>query len=386
MSRFLVVSRTNEDCGWILSMFRSESIIYNHGRELQNRFLKIQPCPNGGEVKAFLTYIADWYDQLADVTIFVTASLPLYLERKSNDDNTITADVRTAIEQMTKQALSDGTSKNDGVTTNTEMLQRYVLPSKSYGLSFGEWFYQYYGHFPETEFHTLPSCCFAVRKDHIHHRPKQFYQYMLQQLTADYGETRIFFSQSWFYAFNPWNSRVPLLPDNIAVVCYGVSKIPYQPVGDSCLYTIDAFASLQMISKYVLEALKRDGKNVTVYVATNPHADIENYAKVVEAQYVKTKGGMTSATAWNDCRRLFPKLWYDHPFIIAIHLDALLLQSIDQWNIDPTQLNYEGSCKQIQAFSTSAAFERRMLPSFFSKEDAHNPLFTTLAKNLPTRK
>lgn len=386
MSRYLVVSRQQEDCSWIQQYFRSESIIYNHGKDLHNRFLNIHPCVNGNEMKAFLTYVCNWYDQLADVTVFLTANLPSYLERKSKEEPSVTNDVRCTIDTLVKQASVNGVSGNGGVTTKTEMIQKYVLPGKSYGLSFGEWFYQYFQHFPEHELHTLPSTLFAVRKDHIHHRPPQFYQYMLHQLSSDYGETRTFLSQSWFYVFNPWKSCVPSLPDNIGVVCYGVTKIPYMNVGTQGLYTNDAFASLQMVSKYVLEPLKKHGKNISVYVATNPHADVELYAKIVEAQYVKTKDGMNSITAWNDARRLFPKLWYDHPFLIALHLDIMLLQSIDQWNIHPTLLNYEGSLKQIQAFSTSAVHERRILPTFLSNEDSHNPMFTTIARNLLVRK
>lgn len=370
------------DYEWVRGMW-SESIVYNRSTPVEERFLKmVNVSSEGGVMKQFLRYILDHYEVLADVTIFVAGNIQDHISCVSKYvKSTYPTDPNTFLDRLTQEAKQMGTSQNFSTTypfqVSSSFRQLHVIGKiHDTGMPFGNWFYQLFGHFPEGDFYAFPSACFAIRQDRILQRPKAFYDFLLQNLHLPCNEFMYYMDRIWYYMFQPVVSGWTNVPDNIAVVCYGNTNAPFLKEEDGLSYSVNAYPALCMVDKYVLQPLRNMNKLVTVYLCSNPHASLDDYARLLGADHVKTKNNLTIANAWKETRRLFPKLWQDHEFIIAIHSHIMLSASIEAWTIDSAKLNFEGKNRELQAFSTAAIEERKITPSFIEENETGHPLFT----------
>jgi hypothetical protein len=194
----LVVARYNEDLFWLNWLpFRPRVIVYNKGVAIKplddiapNAGGTVIPLPNvGRESHTYLHHIVANYDQLADVTIFVQGQI-----------EDLGANIFPSLAYYVAPAMRDGFSASD-----LELFFPY-LPSDANihgklmrdpryraGIASGDilaaekdikgFAAQYLGKVPPVMVVSF-SGCFAVSRDTVLRRPREFYEALLAELAA----------------------------------------------------------------------------------------------------------------------------------------------------------------------------------------------------------
>lgn len=391
----LVLSRTNEDITWLTPLQTSFNIlVYNKGTPIpaspHNRFITILPMgQEGGDAMSIVRYILDHYERTdfpADyVTIFTKApctqeNLDALIQEAHTDPTGLapTAPPPSDVLSATYRVTSIG--QNTSIT----------------GMTYGEWFEKtLHPVLPPAPLLAFPSA-FAVRRDTILARSRQFYEFLLAHLHQTTSEFIYFLQRSWYYVFSPAPATLPSLnelPNNIGVVIHGPSLAPYFQE-DGRLHAIDALPAFRRIHDAIIAPLlaSTPSKKITVYMYTNDHERLQDFKQALQGVMtpnpptviIKTRPitQCNLATSWPDTRRAFPNLWTDHEFLIVLRSDVFPLTHIQEWRLDPTAHN---KTHLLEAFSTRATVEKNIIPPYYIYTPESFPLYTSLLRTRPLR-
>lgn len=390
--RCIVVCRTQEDIRWVHDVW-SSALVYNKGLPVDlPRIPVVQQPREGSEALSIVQYILDHYDDnaLPQVSVFVHGNLLDHLPLHQAQGYPVTP--IEFLERLVAEAHQHGVSQNMVPSTHSTVEPTYRLPllrsAFSYtGMVFGEWFSRVLGcPFPTgSPFLQYPSRCFAVRKDRILQHPKTYYQSLKKQLNVETSEFIHYLRASWFYVFSPTPKHSPLvtLPSRIGVILHGPTYADafYE---DGHLYHIRTQPCLQRAKECILDPLRaRADTTVNVYLFTNPHAHVQEYATLLQADVVKTRDDITLAHSWDHARRFLPDLWTDHDFLIVLRADAFLLTPLPEWNLDPTKHNVDGGAHLLEAFSVTATAKHSLLPPHWTITPQSYPLYISHLRSRP---
>ncbi|KAI4127876.1 MAG: hypothetical protein LQ341_006747 [Variospora aurantia] len=210
----IVVSHYNEDLSWLKS-HSSECCVYSKGgpKNAPNPPLAFTPLPNiGREGHTFLYHIANQYDKLAGVTLFVQGRI---------DDH-----VDLTLDEMKKQAMGVPVGQVrtypfrelevfdhwDGIPWEQyPCWKRWSsMDTQSMGATPLQLFQQYI-----TEDNRIPvavgfapGAIFAVKKETIHQHSRAYYQRLLERMFLGNmahvnPETGHYMERFWLAVFNP---------------------------------------------------------------------------------------------------------------------------------------------------------------------------------------
>lgn len=218
MSFTIVISHYNENLDWIQRLPSDNVHLYSKGGIIHKAKYKISYLPNvGRESQTYLHYIIEHYDNLPDIVFFTQGC----------DDHINSQDIIKCI-----ASLLDPMNINiNFITTKIEarMINNVYFTEDHRFISwkgeslhpaecnFKEWFKIYiYPSFDYSEpLYISFGACFAVRKEAILSRSKEYYNILIEQLnTHNNTEVGHFFERSWIYIFNSKNTIARVLPSN----------------------------------------------------------------------------------------------------------------------------------------------------------------------------
>ena len=248
-----VVARYNENLDW-LQHLTSHAIIFNKGQKLANTI----ELPNvGREAHTYLNYICMNYSNLPEIVVFTQGYIDDHIPNGQNPT--------AYLERLAKEARVLGISNN---FTNTcispafnihqqeELRTKYKVQDPCTQI-FGDWFLANFNKpFPADNCNICYGAVFAMRRDKILSRSRDFYNKLLHQL--EYSTAPIeahFLERSWFYIPNDQFTDIRFygicMKDNIERVCK-INDIKHVLPG---LEIVDAIDARKFTNEYI-ESLK----------------------------------------------------------------------------------------------------------------------------------
>lgn len=212
----LVISRYNESLDWLNNEpFNKYPVIcYNKGDN--NNFIinsknKIVNLPNIGRCDhTYLYHIINNYDNLANITIFLTGSLDLkykynkalkLINEVEKYNNTVFLGIR--YENDIKTEFYDFTLDKWKASSlyNSKINDEKVL-DKSKIRPFGKWYESHFGDIKVNYVSYLGI--FAISKKHILQHPKKYYINLIEDFSnSSNPEVGHYFERAWNAVFNP---------------------------------------------------------------------------------------------------------------------------------------------------------------------------------------
>jgi hypothetical protein len=209
----MVVSVYNENLEWLdLEPYKSfDKIVYHKGEkavpECKIDHCKIVKLPNVGRCDhTYLKHIIENYDNLKPVTLFVTGSCRSLTEKRELLDKVLIKmlETKTTIMYVTRgppdpdfqiDYHKSGDINNRQRNIKSELQKSPIRPLK-------RWFEH---NFPgEIIKYVHYKGTFAVSKEHIHNRTKEFYQKLIKYLEEDSNpEVGHYMERSWATIFQP---------------------------------------------------------------------------------------------------------------------------------------------------------------------------------------
>ena len=162
----IIICRYNENLSWI-DKFIDNVVVYNKGEDISYDHIKLTNM--GREGHAYLYHIVNNYDNLSDYNIFLQGNPH---DHNSNIDNVI-YNYFNENNLPEFEFLSNLKLETDFLAIREPYMSQYKNFHETYRILFGE--------YPE-ENHSFvfgANGLFAVCKDRIRKRPKEFYQNLL---------------------------------------------------------------------------------------------------------------------------------------------------------------------------------------------------------------
>lgn len=216
----MVIARYKENLSWLDRYHKygfRDIIVYNKGKndgicKLNSITCKQHHLPNHGRCDhTYLYHIIHNYDNLADVTIFTKGSSNNYQERKKllftiskvfETKNSVfsAAKMDTPVHISAAGFTLDAHKSKYHENHNTDPKNNITKPADI--RPFDKW---YLHHFPDISIYNIVfTGVFAVSKEHIHHRPIEFYKELLKQLEGHSNpEVGHYIERSWIAIFYP---------------------------------------------------------------------------------------------------------------------------------------------------------------------------------------
>ena len=220
----LVIARYKEDLAWLENepYNQFKHIIYNKGTDTKfhtnKHTMEIIDLPNVG--KCDHTYIYDIirrYDILSNITLFLPGSMDIEFK-----DNTAKHIIKSLQSQKTPnstmlitnyqipiyKSLGDfeinvwetSSRVNKDTSVDAETQQSTYRP-------FSKWYKHHFGNLNITNVSYYGIM--AVSQNHIHNRPKSFYENLITELnTSPNPEVGHYFERAWIAIFNPMDGLV----------------------------------------------------------------------------------------------------------------------------------------------------------------------------------
>jgi len=229
MSKHLVISRFNEDLGWMNRLPVEEFdmiFIYNKGPDnltiTKNVAHQVIQLPNIGKCDhTYVHHIITNYNNLGDVTLFLPGScddpvkwfntiVTMTMAIKTKDSFFVTHQLDKPVHEnffdftMNEYETRDERNK---LLASKEVLKSPIRP-------FGYW---YISNFPDIYVYNLSYFgIFAVSRSHIHNRSLTSYLYLVTYLSTHHNpEAGHFFERSWLAIFHPVPyHNIYAIPDN----------------------------------------------------------------------------------------------------------------------------------------------------------------------------
>jgi len=204
----IIVARYNEDVNWLKGA--TNVIVYNKGNELSDMDNVISLPNVGREAHTYLYHIVENYEMLADVTLFTQAKI---------SDHGYPENIDALKERLITPALQKGISDNfftiyagerPGADPDFNLKIRQwligsfnVSPSSVDKIVYSDWFKQFVNPVYPNPLQFYGGAIFAVSKQRILTRTKEYYQILLSQLETENAPIEAhFLERSWLYVFN----------------------------------------------------------------------------------------------------------------------------------------------------------------------------------------
>jgi hypothetical protein len=205
MSYKIIVARYNENIEWLASEMEN-CIIYNKGQQL-NIKNEIMLNNLGRESETYLNYIISNYDNLPDVVVFTQARIS---DHRGRDDVNHLLDLKNDAFQHGKcNAGAHHQTESNTYCWDKEwnlINGKYYL-EKNYKnnnpITFLEWFKTNINEHYPNPICLYPNGIFAVKKELIINKPKEFYERLILEVNHHINSTEgHFFERSWYYIFS----------------------------------------------------------------------------------------------------------------------------------------------------------------------------------------
>lgn len=208
----MVIARYNEPLDWLykINTDNINVICYNKNEQdfYHPKVDKVINLPNIGKCDhTFLYHIINNYNCLSDMTIFTVGScdmsykwtqfLSIFYNSKMYNKSTFWSskysDVKKDLYYFKLENYQ--TSDSNNVKKNQEMKTQLcnIRP-------FGKWYENKFGNLKITEVNY--RAIFAVNKNDIRSRPKEFYEDLIEDVMTSNPECGHFIERSWFAIFN----------------------------------------------------------------------------------------------------------------------------------------------------------------------------------------
>lgn len=204
-TRKYIIARYNEDVSWLESLPADEVVIYNKG-DVDVEGSNIRNLPNiGRESHTYLDYITSNYNNLPDIVIFsqgnIVDHIPLEYESNPAKYLELLGDsARVSENGISKNFCAVRVPLDFNIQDATILIEKYKVKDPV-SISFGEWFLKHFKYdFPSEKCFVAWGGIFAMRKEQILTRPKEFYQKLLME--HGYLNAPIqchFLERTWFY-------------------------------------------------------------------------------------------------------------------------------------------------------------------------------------------
>ena len=220
----IVVARYNESLDWLYTDFstyinnpkvKTTIFIYNKGADIiansiTNTNTNIINLPNvGREAHTHLYHIINNYDNLADVTIFLTGSAnmdhkigntSIIIQKSYQDLDSTFVCQKTDLQSLYNFSIDEWKSSNNlnaGKNMGDELQPCDPRP-------FGKWYEQI---FNESNTPISALCyygIFSVSKNNIHNRSLSFYENLIKYVDSHHNtEAGHYFERAWIAIFHP---------------------------------------------------------------------------------------------------------------------------------------------------------------------------------------
>lgn len=196
-----VIARYKEPIDWVWKGSH-DVVVYNKSGVDENGMISL---PNvGREAHTYLHHIVKNYDTLANVTVFLQARI---------SDHGYIEDIDHLAGQLGTPARDRGYSNNFhnvysdhdfNIKMRDLLVSVYGVPAESVvKIQFSDWFTQFILPIYPVPTSWYGNALFAVSKDKIRTRPREFYERLLAELSTDNAPIEAhFLERSWFYVFN----------------------------------------------------------------------------------------------------------------------------------------------------------------------------------------
>jgi hypothetical protein len=370
----IVVARYEEDIEW-LKPLSEHCKIYNKGKTFwRSEEWDIHRLDNvGRESHTYLTYILENYDNLPEVIAFTQGYI------KDHTDCIIEQgkidypyDSVQFLKRMIIDALHFGISHNYLKHPYHDWFDKAYLfkihnfkgITQDSSMTFGKWFGTNVGpDFPLSEdFKVYLGAVFAVKRECILVRSREYYEGILQQLQTPNPEIGHFMERSWYYIFNQQYAmasdvQTGLLSRNAGNALIKRRKflvVLYGPCFDK-ENKIDYRITKENIKEYVLEDLVKY-YDVQVMLVTNTVDDevkgsVKQTFQASQVYYIPTKQGQTSPSIQEYFTLAIDKVYnmggvFD--YIICIRFNMLFFEPVTSQHIDID--NFSGTSYGLYIF------------------------------------
>ena len=212
----VVVARYAEDIQWLGDLPFDDIVVYNKGPALdpdtlpQNVTEMIQLPNVGRDCHTYLHHCYTRYDSMADVTLFLPASVPDFPDKKDI--------LKNVVDILRKRKNSTFPCWQTEVPLHEEVgdfeLDEWVAhghanaklnPNAELDPSperpFSAW---YAKNFPDVSINRIcMRCIFALHRDHCHNRPKEFYKNLISYLDKhSNSEVCHYLERAWAAVFH----------------------------------------------------------------------------------------------------------------------------------------------------------------------------------------
>lgn len=196
-----VIARYKEPVDWVWKGSH-DVVVYNKSGVDEIGMISL---PNvGREAHTYIHHIVKNYDTLANVTVFLQARI---------SDHGYMEDIDHLARQLGTSARDRGYSNNFhtvhsdhdfNIKMRDLLVSQYGVPAESVvKIQFSDWFTQFILPIYPVPTSWYGNALFAVSKDKIRTRPKEFYERLLSELSTDNAPIEAhFLERSWFYVFN----------------------------------------------------------------------------------------------------------------------------------------------------------------------------------------
>lgn len=201
-----VIARYNEPFSWTRKCSHSV-IVYNKSGVDEPGTVSL---PNvGREAHTYLHHIVKNYDTLANVTVFLQATVSDHGYVEDIDRMALYLGVPAMARgfsnnfHTTKRGDNDHSEPDFNIRMRDTLINRYHIPSSSVAkIQFSDWFISFIDPVYPDPMSWYGNAIFAVSKERIRSRPKEFYENLLSQLSNEDAPIEAhFLERSWFYVF-----------------------------------------------------------------------------------------------------------------------------------------------------------------------------------------
>ena len=203
-----VIARYNEPIEWAQQGNNYNVTIYNKSSIESPSMISL---PNvGREAHTYLHHIIQNYDTLASVNIFLQGKISDHKYTENIDDiaNYLGISARSCGFSQNFHSTKIGVDVHSDPDFNIRMIDKLITqygisPSSVAKIQFSDWFTQYIDPVYPDPLIWYGNAIFAVSKDRIHSRSKEFYKTLLSQLSIETSPIEAhFLERSWYYIFN----------------------------------------------------------------------------------------------------------------------------------------------------------------------------------------
>lgn len=223
----IVIARYNEDLNWITEepFNRHPIIVYNKSDNTNftktPNMIKMEFLPNvGRESHTIFYHIITNYDNLADVTIFLSGSAdsPTKFERSKNmvkkveeTNDTVLACIFYDNEDEHKtntlfqiDTYLSSNKENSDINQNDDMQLSDTRP-------YGKWFEKMFTN-GEKNHCVAYNSIISISREQIRQKPKSYYEELINELDKHHNpETGHYLERSWYSVFYPFTNNAAFI-------------------------------------------------------------------------------------------------------------------------------------------------------------------------------